>query len=127
MLHTIYKGVIIIYKKREWRKGMLYILTIIGGVIFLVLAFLVGVNKNISLISVMTEAKLKQIKKKDRVAIDFGVHYFFISLACFLTSGLTALFGRMGMYIGLVLVVVSAFAYSSLSSSVDDKIRRNKY
>ncbi|WP_217078089.1 hypothetical protein [Clostridium baratii] len=106
---------------------MLYILTIIGGVIFLVLAFLVGVNKNISLISVMTEAKLKQIKKKDRVAIDFGAHYFFISLACFLTSGLTALFGRMGMYIGLVLVVVSAFAYSSLSSSVDDKIRRNKY
>lgn len=106
---------------------MLYILTIIGGVIFLVLAFLVGVNKNISLISVMTEAKLKQIKKKDRVAIDFGVHYLFISLAYFLTSGLTALFGRMGMYIGLVLVVVSAFAYSSLSSSVDDKIRRNKY
>lgn len=106
---------------------MLYILTIIGGVIFLVLAFLVGVNKNISLISVMTEAKLKQIKKKDRVAIDFGVHYFFISLACFLTSGLTVLFGRMGMYIGLILVVVSAFAYSSLSSSVDDKIRRNKY
>lgn len=56
---------------------MLYILTIIGGVIFLVLAFLVEVNKNISLIAVMTEAKLKQIKKKDRVAIDFGVHYFF--------------------------------------------------
>ena len=55
-----------------------------------------------------------------------GYIIFFISLACFLTSGLTALFGRMGMYIGLILVVVSAFAYSSLSS-VDDKIRSNKY
>lgn len=106
---------------------MLYVLTIGGGVVFLILAFLVGINENISLIPAMTEGKVKQVKRKKKVAIDFGVHYLFIALACFATAALSIFVGKVGLYIGLGLVVIAAFAYSALSSSINDKLRRNIY
>lgn len=106
---------------------MLYLIAIIGGLIFLGMAILVGVNKNISIIPAIDDAKLKLIKKKDKVATDFGAHYLFISLACFFTAVISYFAAKVGMYIGLGVIVIATLFYSSLSNSINDKINRNIY
>ena len=104
--------------------------TILMGIVGIGLAIfgvLVRFKKKISLIPAITEERLLKIKKVDKVANDFGNSLFIMAGAVIIMTIGMHYFGTIGGFVGLLLTVISAGSWNSLSNSVDDKIKKRMY
>ena len=84
-------------------------------------------GKKIALIPAITEERIKKIKKVDVVANEFGNRLIMMALACIVTMAASIAFGKIGSIIGLVLIIITAVSWNTLSTSVDEKIKVKKY
>ena len=99
----------------------------IVGLILLLMGLRIKIKKKIDLVSSINEERLKKIRNIDKVANDFGNGMILLSIACFVTGGLTYFADRIGTFIGLVLIIISAARWNSLNSNIDEKIKRREY
>lgn len=106
---------------------MIFLVSIGGFILFTILAFLVGVLKKINIAPSITEVQIKKVRKKDVFARDVSVHLFFLALACLMPYLLGLLLGKVGTYIGLGILIVTAFLWSSFTRTIDQKIKVGKY
>ena len=97
------------------------------GIGLLVFGLRIKKYKKIDSISSINEERLRKIKNKDKVASDFGNGMILLAIACFACAGLIYFAGRVGSFIGLILIIIAATKWSSLNSSIDEKIKRKEY
>lgn len=106
---------------------MIYVIMILMGCYTGILAYKIGVNQRIELIPAVDEKILKRIKKKRKVSDAFGMALMLVTIACFATALLTYLFGKIGMYCGVVAIVIAAVNWATMQKDIELKIRTNKY
>lgn len=97
------------------------------GLGLLMFGLRIKVSKKIDSISFINEERLRKIKNRDKVASDFGNGMILLAIACFVCAGLIYFAGRVGSFIGLILIIIASTRWSSLNSSIDEKIKRKEY
>ncbi|MGL5152240.1 MAG: hypothetical protein ACRC7N_16920 [Clostridium sp.] len=106
---------------------MSLIFMVVMGAFLCVIAFQVRINNNITLIPNINEKHMKKIKKPSAVASDFGNALFLMSGACFVSAALDYQFGKVGLIIGFILVVITAINWATLLNKIDENIKSRKY
>lgn len=113
----------IIYQEAE--KGsvhMGYSIFIIIALLFFIVAYKVGINKNICLINSIDKEDALKLKNKESVAKAFGFYYFFLGIVSSLCSYITYRYDIIGFGISasilsilfLVSVILAIKMYLSI-------------
>lgn len=106
---------------------MIKIISILGCILFLVLAFAVGGLRKINVAPSIKESQLKKVRKKDIFIRDVAVHLFIMGIAFLAPLLLGKIIGRIGEYIGLAILVIVALVWSFFIKNLDENIKRGKY
>ena len=75
------------------------------ALIFFVVAYFVGIEKKLYLISTVDKKDLRKISNKEIVSKRFGAYYFFLGLISLFSAYLTEQYGSLGLGIGTVLLM----------------------
>lgn len=105
---------------------MEFILAILG-VVLIVYASIIKFKKNISIIPAVNEERIKKIKKVDKVADDFGNRAYMLAGSIIVLAVASKFFGNIGAIAGFIVVIVAAASWNSLSTSIDEKIKKREY
>lgn len=99
----------------------------IVGLGLLIMGLKIKNSKKIDLISSINEERRRKIKNVDKVANDFGNGMILLAISCFICGGLIYFAGRIGSFIGLVLIIIASVRWGNLNSSIDEKIKTKVY
>ena len=99
----------------------------IVGLGLLIMGLKIKKTKNIDLISSINEERKRKIRHIDKVSSDFGNGMIMLAVSCFVCGLLMYFAGRVGSFIGLILIIIAAVKWGNLNSSIDDKIKRKVY
>lgn len=82
---------------------------IIIAMIFFVISYRVGINKELYLLNTIDKEDASKIKNKKFVAKKFGLYYLFLGIISTLCAYITKLLGSVGLGLSMVILMILFF------------------
>ena len=83
-----------------------YFVFFVIALIFFIVAFKVGVKKELNLIDTIDKEDLDKIRNKESIAKKFGSYYFFLGIVSLLCAYITDVYGSIGLGISMTILMI---------------------
>ena len=86
-----------------------YLIFIIIAIIFFIVAFKVGVRKQLDLINTIDKEDAEKIINKNSISKKFGLYYFSLGIVSLLCAYITNMYGSLGLGISISILMILFF------------------
>lgn len=97
------------------------------GAGIMVVAYLVKYKKMTSLISALTEKRLRKITKLQVLLDAYSKSLLLIAMGCFIAAMLLQVSRIIGIIVGILIILVGVISLSSTTADIDEKIKKRIY
>ena len=99
----------------------------LGGIVLLIMSYLIGVKKKTNLISGLDEKKLKKVKDIDKFTKDYSKALIIVACTFFIATILLLYLGNVGKVVGIIVILIACINLSKVTLNIETKEYNKKY